>query len=347
MPMMAEDVKSILSAMDRYHQLKVPIPPPLLFVEAKAAKANDPVRAFSALQEFLKNTPRDGRAYSEALAIFPEYERAAQAEQAKLADEQRVAKEAKEHERQVEAATQKDAALQRLPQIVAEIQDSMHTIPAGSFRMGDPSGKGYPQELPVHPVHLKAFKVAAFDVTFDQYDVFALVTGRSLPGDEKWGRGRRPVINVTWNDAKAFIAWLSQQAGTNYRLPTEAEWEYAARAGTSTAYYWGNSFDESHVAKYWGDAVGSRAPNAFGLYDMLGNVEQWTQDCRHPVYPESESYAGAPSDGSEWGGGDCSRRMRRGGAWGQNPTFLRVSYRESWEPTYRSAFLGFRLAQDR
>jgi formylglycine-generating enzyme required for sulfatase activity len=121
----------------------------------------------------------------------------------------------------------------------------MVIISAGKFRMGDTQGKHGKDELPVHEVHIKRpFAVSRYEITFDQYDEFAKVTGRKLSGDEGWGRGRQPVLRVSWNDAVAYVEWLSGQTAKRYRLPTEAEWEYAARGGTETTYWWGNEMKQ-------------------------------------------------------------------------------------------------------
>jgi formylglycine-generating enzyme required for sulfatase activity len=334
--MKAENIQSILASMNQYRELNLPIPPPLLFIEAKAAaKANDPVRAFSALEEYLKTASRDGRQYNEALGLYPQYQGPAHTALAKKAEEERIDAEAK-------AAALKAAVMKTIPTLLAEIQGAMKYIPAGTFRMGDVAGGSSDHERPVHTVTVKAFKLSAYDVTFAQYDVFAQATGRSLPDDNGWGRGKRPVINVSWGDAEAFAAWLSQQSGLKFRLPTEAEWEYAARAGTTTAYYWGSRFDGSKVARI-GDRteeVGSHAANAFGLYDMSGNVWQWTQDCY------TDTYAGAPSDGSAWTSGDCTARVVRGGSWDDRPEALQVSFRLSPDITDHGSTRGFRFAQD-
>ncbi|RKZ92232.1 MAG: hypothetical protein DRR19_04810, partial [Candidatus Parabeggiatoa sp. nov. 1] len=176
----------------------------------------------------------------------------------------------------------------------------MVVIPAGSFRMGDIQGGGESDEQPVHSVSVESFAMGSYEVTFAEYDHFAEATGREKPSDSGWGRGNRPVINVSGDDATDYAAWLSEQTGHQYRLPTEAEWEYAARAGTETARYWGNNPDDAcayanvhdntskEVNGYsWthhdctdGYAktapVGHFQPNAFGLFDVLGNVWEWT-----------------------------------------------------------------------
>jgi formylglycine-generating enzyme required for sulfatase activity len=224
----------------------------------------------------------------------------------------------------------------------------MVVIPAGTFSMGDSQGGGNKLEQPVHTVRIqKSFAIGRYEVTFEEYDKFATATGRELPGDKGFGRSRRPVINVSWNNAMDYAEWLSQQTAKRYRLPTEAEWEYAARAGTDTAYWWGNEM-KPDMANGFGSnktlAVGSFQPNPFGLYDTAGNVVEWVQDCWH------ENYKGAPQDGSAWkeaGGGDCAQRVIRNGSWGgAGPVYLRSSYRHRLYPYIYNDSLGFRLAQD-
>jgi len=160
-------------------------------------------------------------------------------------------------------------------------EPEMVLIPAGTFQMG--SNDGYDDEKPVHTVSVKSFWMSKYETTFEEYDVFASATGRSKPSDEGWGRGKRPVIYVSWQDAVAYAEWLSKKTGKAYRLPTEAEWEYAARGGSTTKWHFGN--DESRLGEYaWYDgnsgkqthAVGQKKPNDFGLYDMAGNVQEWT-----------------------------------------------------------------------
>ncbi|MGH7827733.1 MAG: formylglycine-generating enzyme family protein [Candidatus Binatia bacterium] len=172
-----------------------------------------------------------------------------------------------------------------------------------------------------------------------------------MPNDRGWGWGRRPVIYVSWQDARNYAAWLSEQTGKRYRLPSEAEWEYVARAGTETAYWWGNDLINgmancAESGSQWdfeqAAPVGSFKPNLFGLYDTAGNVWEWVADCWH------ESYEGAPDNERVWGkekGGDCSRRVLRGGSWVREPDFLRSSFRRSSTDMRRHG-IGFRLARD-
>lgn len=234
-------------------------------------------------------------------------------------------------------------------------EPDMQVVAAGRFRQGDTHDKGQNDEKPVHEVTLKAFAIGKFEVTFDEYDRFALTTSRLLPNDQGWGRGERPVINVSWQDAKDYAAWLSDKTGKRYRLPTESEWEYAARsegkddlwAGTSDVeqlkfYAVYTVYSQNRTAPVGHDQ--GRKPNALGLYDMSGNVLEWVEDCLH------DTYETAPTEGAAWleaGHGDCQDRMNRGGAWGANrPETLRVSRRFSNVSGTRNDGLGFRLAQD-
>ena len=231
-----------------------------------------------------------------------------------------------------------------------ELTGEMVSIPGGIFRMGDLNGSGHDDERPVHSVTVPAFKMGKYEVTFDQWDacVAAGGCGRYTPDDGGWGRGNRPVINVSWDDAHAFIDWLNEKTGGNFRLPSEAEWEYAARAGSTTKYSWGNSVGSSRAncnddcGDRWNYSapVGSFSANAWGLHDMHGNVWEWVQDCTN------DSYIGAPTDGSGWTSGDCSNRIIRGGAWKNSLNAMRSAYREGWDPSAQDNEQGFRLAHD-
>jgi formylglycine-generating enzyme required for sulfatase activity len=148
--------------------------------------------------------------------------------------------------------------------------------------------------------------------------------------DNGMGRGTKPVFNVSWDDAQQYVAWFTQMTGRPYRLLTEAEWEYPARAGTTTAYYWSDGIGKANAncngcGSQWDNRetspVGSFKPNAFSLYDMAGNVFQWVEDCYH------DNYDDAPADGSAWTNGDCSLRVLRGGSWVDSPSSLRVANR--------------------
>lgn len=231
----------------------------------------------------------------------------------------------------------------------------MVVISAGTFRMGDINGDGDEWDQPVHTVRItKPFAIGRYQVTFEEYDQFAAPRGLELPNDMGWGRGRLPVISVCWNDARDYSEWLSQQTAKRYRLPTEAEWENAARAGTETTYWWGNEMksgmaNAKHSGTQWSGKqsapVGSFKSNPFGLYDTAGNVWEFVQDCWH------DNYNGAPTDGSAWkatGGRDFDygERVLRGGSWYHYRMGLRSSGRIPSSVFHRSYTFGFRLARD-
>jgi formylglycine-generating enzyme required for sulfatase activity len=229
-----------------------------------------------------------------------------------------------------------------------DICPEMVVIRAGEFTMGS---NEYKDERPPHPVTFRQpFAVGRYDVTFDEWDACAGSGGCGpyRPDDQGWGRGKRPVINVSWNDAKAYLGWLSAKTGQNYRLLSEAEWEYAARAGTQTKYPWGDDIGEGHAncdgcGSQWDNKqtapVGSFPPNPWGLYDMHGNVWQWIED------PFHVTYEGTPVDGSVWASGGSSTRVLRGGSWGYIPDGLRSAYRYGDRPDSRDYGIGFRVAR--
>ncbi|MCY4659491.1 MAG: SUMF1/EgtB/PvdO family nonheme iron enzyme [Acidobacteria bacterium] len=228
----------------------------------------------------------------------------------------------------------------------------MVVVPAGRFRMGCLTGGDACRndELPVHEVEVASFALGVYEVTFEEYDRFAAATGRERPNDRGWGRGDRPAINVSWEDATAYAAWLSEETGAEYRLPGESEWEYAARAGTTTRYGWGDDVGRNRAncrgcGGRWDDEdrtapAGSFASNGWGLHDVHGNVWEWVEDCWH------ENYARAPRDGSAWTtGGNCRRRVVRGGSWGSDPRVLRSADRLRLDAEGRVATVGFRVAR--
>ena len=243
----------------------------------------------------------------------------------------------------------------------------MVVVPSGQFVMGSPSGEAgrADNEGPPHTVTIAGdFALGKYEITFDDWD--ACVTDRrcARADDSGFGRGRRPVINVSHENAKGYIAWLSGKTNQNYRLPTEAEWEYAARAGSDGPRFWGispdvacqyaNVFNQATLKKYQGAdiktfrcddgyvetaPVGSFKPNRFGLYDMLGNVWEWVEDCWNG------SYAGAPTDGSANRTGDCSKRVLRGGGWYYGPNNLRSAKRLRTDHLRQGNDVGFRVAR--
>ena len=226
-------------------------------------------------------------------------------------------------------------------------------VPSGDFMMGSPRSDGDRQddEEPQHRVTIgSTFAVGVYEVTFAEWD--ACVSRRGCggyrPDDEGWGRSRRPVVNVSWNDAQSYVAWLSRETGESYRLLSESEWEYVARAGTETRYWWGDDIGRNRAncescGSGWDEEStapkGSFAANGFGLHDVHGNVWEWVQDCRN------ESYDGAPDDGSSWDNGDCSERVLRGGSWDDHPVDLRAAARYADVTGNRDDYAGFRVAR--
>jgi formylglycine-generating enzyme required for sulfatase activity len=233
-------------------------------------------------------------------------------------------------------------------------------IPAGRFLMGsqpdEPERRD--DEGPQHWVEVPAFALGRYAVTFDEWDACVGAGGCSpRPDDQGWGRGKRPVINVSWDDAQQYCQWLSRATGQTYRLPSEAEWEYACRAGTTTSFSTGRgiasdlancdwNYDENNCAAKTGvfllrktQPVGRYPPNPWGLYDMHGNVREWVEDCYNG------SYTGVPTDGSDFRQGFCQRRVARGGSWILVPWYLRSAIRSRNDAGHRDNNLGFRVAR--
>ena len=229
-------------------------------------------------------------------------------------------------------------------------------VQGGTFQMG--SNDGYGDEQPVHSVTVSSFYISKYEVTFAEYDKFCDATGRSKPDDEGWGRGNRPVINVSWNDATAYCQWLSQKTGQTYRLPTEAEWEYAAGGGQNSpltkgaggiisltkwagtnsesslgsyAWYWDNSGHKTHP-------VGTKSPNSLGIYDMSGNVWEWCNDW-YDSYPSS-------SQTNPTGASSGSISVYRGGSWFYRAANCRVANRCYYTPSNSNDFVGFRVVRN-
>ena len=224
---------------------------------------------------------------------------------------------------------------------------TMVVIPAGKFMMGSPEGAGDADEHPQHAVAIRRpFAVSETEITFAQWDACVNAGGCQKIGDNTWGRGDRPAILMSWQEAKEYAAWLSKLTDKQYRLLTEAEWEYAARAGNQGKWSFGDQEGELGKYAWFGmnsetktQPVRKKKPNAFGLYDMHGNVWEWTEDCWN------STYAAAPTDGKAWLKGDCGQRVLRGGSWNYSPDVLRSSERYAYTSDSRVNFLGFRLAR--
>jgi formylglycine-generating enzyme required for sulfatase activity len=296
-----------------------------------------------------------------------------------------------EHAQSAKAPAAAAAAAAEPPALSGPMVD----IRGGSFRMGDTIGDGDDDEKPVHDVSVKAFKLGRYEVTRGQFKRFVTATGYRTDADRDEGTKSgcamvesahkidyhvgqswrdpgfeqtddHPVVCVSWNDAQAYILWLNQQSGQRFRLPTEAEWEYAARGSSSSRFQWGMNAKQgcqfangADLTRWPPDSgkpadmrmdcndhflytapVGSFQPNDFGLFDMSGNAGEWTQDCYHP------NYTGAPADGHAWERSPCMRRVTRGGSWNTGPARLRVAARGLNGNSGRSVYIGFRLAAD-
>ena len=219
-------------------------------------------------------------------------------------------------------------------------------LPAGSFDMGSASE----YENPIHRVTFaKPFAIGRHEVTFGEWDKCVDEGGcKYRPDDRGWGRGERPAVNLSWLDAKAFVSWLSQKTGKAYRLPSEAEWEYAARAGTNTSYWWGRDVGSRQAncrecntgEPQRTTPVGSFKPNGFGLFDTAGNVAEWMEDCWN------DNYRGAPRDGTAWMSGQCRLHVLRGGAFDSQAKFLRSTSRFRYDVDVRYVANGFRVVRE-
>jgi len=290
----------------------------------------------------------------ERLTEFGEQEKARRAAEA--------AEKAKaEEEKRQKALAQKRMAAES---VIQNLESKMVLIPSGTFRMGaiqKPSRlerDRYVADIwlearyPVHSVDVKSFYAGKHEVTFSEWDACVTMGGcKKKPNDEGWGRGSRPVMNVSWGDTQIFIKWLSKQTGKKYRLLSEAEWEYMARARTETRYPWGDNIGVNKAncdgcGTQWDDKktapVGSFSPNDFGIYDTIGNVAEFVEDCWH------KNYKGAPTDGASWtSGGDCEMTVARGGGWHEISEALRTSSRLSYAKSKSGSFkgLGFRIAR--
>lgn len=241
----------------------------------------------------------------------------------------------------------------------------MIALGGGRYRMGDLVGDGKPYELPIHEVQIAPIAIGRFEVTNAEWQACVKdgdCSASLTPGDAQ--HGRYPVASITWSQAKAYTVWLSARSGKPYRLLSEAEWEYAARSGNEGRYYWG-SFDptpcnyanlmdisgkrakpESYWAEQCNDGFAAAAPvgsfpaNAWGFYDMLGNVWEWVADCWHA------DYSNAPTDGSAWSAEPCRKHVNRGGGWGNNANSLRLSSRDADPNDASSDGMGFRVARN-
>jgi formylglycine-generating enzyme required for sulfatase activity len=223
----------------------------------------------------------------------------------------------------------------------------MVVVPAGTFAMGY---NDFPYEKPVHRVRIpRPFAIGRREVTFAQWDrCVSAGHCKHRPDDRGQGRGTRPATDVSWVDAKAYVAWLSQKTGRKYRLPSEAEWEYVARAGTETPYWWGRAVGRKFAnCRDCGGRTGRQSmpagtffANPFGLFDTAGNAAEWVEDCWN------SSYRNAPSDGSAWTKGQCRQRVLRGGSFDSQARYLRSGSRFRYDADVRYYANGFRVVRD-
>jgi formylglycine-generating enzyme required for sulfatase activity len=243
--------------------------------------------------------------------------------------------------------------------VECEMCPEMVVMPEGNFMMGSQANEPgrRSQEGPQHRVMIvERFAIGRFSVTFDEWSACLSEGGCNgyVPSDQGWGRAWQPVINVSWKDAKAFVDWISRKTGRRYRLPSEGEREYVARAGTTTPFSWGRSISTLR-GNYNGNSdyaggpkgeyrqrtvrVDSFGPNSWGLFQLHGNIWEWVEDCWN------NTYSGAPSTGQPWSTGDCSRRVLRGGSWKNHPRLLRSASRDNDELAAHYASVGFRIAR--
>ena len=281
--------------------------------------------------------------YSAFLAAWTGGSHEATARQKLAAAEQRAGEEHERRDGRIQVSFGQPAKLKSIKpgESIRDLDagPEMVLVPPGKFWMGSKDGEGADDERPRHEVTIaQPLLVGKYPVTFAEWDAAGLV---HKPGDEGWGRGRRPVINVNWDDARAYVAWLSKATGKTYRLLSEAEWEYCCRAGTTTAFSVGDTITKQQ-AQFGASQtveVGTFAANAFGLHDMHGNVWEWVEDSWHG------NYQGVPTDGSVWQDGDKSKRVVRGGSWYYDPQDLRSAYRSDGTSVSRNYYLGFRVAR--
>ncbi len=333
--MEAGNAQEALDLLAEYRKLGVKTPPTLLFLEGRlAAIAKEHGRSRKALSEYLTlPEARADRNRAAAVALYADVETRIIVECEAIASRNRIET----------SACQINGSFRDLP-----AAPEMVIVPAGSFLMGSPSKEHarFTHEGPQREVRLQAFAVGKYEVTFDEWDACVANGGCNAynPSDFA-GRGRQPVINVSWNDAQAYVGWLSQATGKKYRLPSEAEWEYAARAEITTTYTFGDSITKEQANFFRLEPnvgvrpVGSYPANAFGLHDVHGNVWEWVQDCWN------DSYQGAPIDGSAWITGDCTKRVERGGSWFDEAQILRSASRHRNSVVGRFVSLGFRVAR--
>ncbi len=328
---------TLQQVLQLYEEHGLEIPLAFWFQQAQALQsAGFHERAIEASTRYVREAGREGEFYRSALTILDAAE--VDLEEARRAEARaRAAVERAERE----AVARATAIAPFIPEMVL--------VPSGRFRMGCIARIGcIDDEKPVHSVRIASFELSKYEVTFAQWDACTQYGDCPWVSDEGWGRGNRPVINVSWHDAQRYVDWLSRETGEGYRLPSEAEWEYAARAGTESRFWWGETRGRGRANCYncrsqWDREmtapVGSFAANPFGLYDVHGNVFEWVRDCWN------DSFRGAPADGSAWLSGDCDRRVFRGGSRLAGSRYMRSAFRGRNTAVFRYASVGFRVAR--
>ena len=310
-------------------------------------------------QEQEQEQEQEAEAARERQRLQQEAEAEAERERQQRAAEAEAERERQRQQREAEAERQRGERQPGARLRDCETCPQLVVVPAGSFMMGSPDsewGRFQNEGPPRQATIPEPFAVGVYEVTFEEWD--ACVNGGGCngyqPGGEGWGRGGRPVINVSWDDARAYVNWLSQRTGKGYRLLSESEWEYVARAGTTEPFHTGATisadqanYDSSYTygsgqkGRYRGRTVqvGTFSPNAFGLHEVHGNVWEWTQDCWN------EDYTGAPTDSHAPEIEECEQRVLRGGSWGDVPWLLRSAHRGKNEPGVRGPNIGFRVGR--
>jgi formylglycine-generating enzyme required for sulfatase activity len=221
-----------------------------------------------------------------------------------------------------------------------DVCPEMTRIPGGTYLRGSPEGEPNRNayEGPQREVSVPAFAIGTYEVTREEWN--ACAADGACPDKGYSDNGRLPALGVSFREGEQFVAWLSKKAGKKYRLPTEAEWEYAARGGSQTAYWWGERYESGRAATGAPAPVGSHSANGYGLHDVTGNAREWVADCY------VNNYVNAPDDGAAMTQGDCGKRVVRGGAWTNPPSDLRVANRSRIDAGVRAQYMGLRVAAD-
>ncbi len=325
----AGNAQEALAGIADYRQLGVKMPMGLLFLEGRlAAITKDYVRSRKALDEYLaRPEARADKNYPSSLALHADLKKAIEMD-AKAQCTASISMSAV-----LVAARQPGTVFRECP-----FAPEMVIVPAGNFMMGVPPKEkkaSAPNKEPERQVNLRVFAVGKFEVTFDEWDACVAAGGCNTyhPSDNNWGRGRQPVINVNWDDAQTYVNWLRQITGKQYRLLSEAEWEYAARSGGDNYTYKITGLDGYFISK----KVGSGGVNKFGLSEMTDNVAEWVEDCLH------KTNDGAPADGRAWISDNCPERVVRGPP--DSGVILSFATRRYADLTKRDVRLGFRIAR--